>query len=158
MSIPLFPTLLDPRILHPELYEVRRHARRCQTQESQENPVASLVKRRILGQKCKCRYDAPNIPKANLPGRPQPARQVSLEIHREPTYHHWHRRVGAHGDEEKRAVFEGSVVMRRFQDCNAGDGDADACQREEEPMGYPVRQYSNQDREDKSCSGGRDAV
>ncbi|KFY61261.1 hypothetical protein V496_05095, partial [Pseudogymnoascus sp. VKM F-4515 (FW-2607)] len=100
------------------------------------------------------RDDATDITKANLPCRADSAAMMTSEIHVEPTHDDGHGGVGAHGDQEERAVLRHDVVVDVEEHGEADHRDAHREEAEGEAVAGAVTE-PGYDHGETECSGPR---
>lgn len=142
----------------PHRRKIRRRAHGPETKEAQEQSVSRPILWRVFRQKRKGGDDPANVPEANLPGRADAASVVTAQVHGEPADDDGHGGVGAHGHQEEGGVFGVGGVVDAEEDGDAGDGEADGSENEEEAVAEFVRGEGDEEGEHEGGGYGGDGV
>lgn len=145
-------------IFSPESKEIRGGGDDGKTDHAHEERVPGTVVGCIPRQESKRRNDAAEVAEADLPSGADTTGVVTLQVHGEPAYDDRHGCIDTHGQEKEGAILSVNVVVDTEEDGGTADAEGQWDEDEDKAVLQPVRDKSNEHREDKGDGERRDGV
>ena len=150
-SVPI--TLL---VLQSNGNEVDCASRSGQADEADRDGVSLSVEGLCVGwEEREGSNDTTNVTESHLPGRTNGATMVTTQVHVEPTDDDRHRRVTAHGNEEKSHVLDSGLIGDVQEDTETSQRKTDRDKRKDESVCEAIREPGDDHGERKGASPRR---